>query len=131
MKFKGLTLSVPETEFSEEFVQSMADRMGYSFFKYGAVADAYPHKVSALESLKKRLALYENGGNVKGVHYEPGNQDFLFDIGNFAMIEFMRPSRKVYCSAGDTAESPGRVWKEGGESEKRNVQEFKYRREGD
>ena len=44
--------SVPDSEVSREFIQGMADRMGVSFCKYGAVADAYPQKVDAIDSLK-------------------------------------------------------------------------------
>ena len=36
------------TEFSEEFVKGMRDRMAVSFYKYGPLSEAYPHKVDAI-----------------------------------------------------------------------------------
>lgn len=128
----SLPISVPESEFSGDFVQAMADRMAVSFFKYGRVKDAYPSKVNALECLKQRLKLYLEGGVVKGETYAPGNLDFLFDAANFAMIEYMAPALPdVYLRGGDTAKSPGRVWNNGTTNEKKNVVEYKYKREGD
>lgn len=68
--------TIPSSEFSDAFVQGMKDRMHVSFHKYGAVADAYPHRVNALESLLVRLRRYE----------ETGNTEWLMDVANFAMI---------------------------------------------
>ena len=71
-----------------------------SFFKYGPVRDAYPHKVSAVESLRKRLERYE----------DTGNTEWLIDAANFAMIEFMYPAhRDAHFRATDAQESPGRA----------------------
>ena len=99
--FKGLPRSVPQSEFSEEFVQGMADRMAVSFFKYGAVADAYPDRVDAIASLKKRMDNYEKDGNM----------EWLMDAGNFIMIEFMHPRHpKAHFRATASEESPGRAW---------------------
>lgn len=88
------------TEFSDEFVKGMQDRMVISYFKYGPVADAYPHKISALESLQKRIDKY----------IDTGNTEFLMDAANFAMIEFMYPSHpNAHFRSTDSAESPGRA----------------------
>lgn len=93
--------SVPESENSQPFHQGMVDRMGVSFCKYGAVRDAYPHRVDAIESLKKRLERYERDGNT----------EWLMDVANFAMIEFMHPKHpEAHFRATDSKESPGRVW---------------------
>jgi len=93
--------NVPETEFSEKFAQGMADRMTVSFCKYGAVADAYPHRVDAIASLKKRLEKYERDGNT----------EWLMDVANFAMIEFMRPRHPdAHYKPTDSKASPGRQW---------------------
>jgi hypothetical protein len=87
------------TEFSEPFVQGMRDRMVVSFYKYGAVADAYPDKVNAISSLTDRLRKYA----------ETKNTEFLIDAANFAMIEFMHPSVEGAFFAGtDDDQSPGR-----------------------
>lgn len=92
--------NVPESEFSDSFVEGMYHRMAVSFFKYGAVANAYPHRVNALESLQLRLKKYE----------ETGNTEFLIDAANFAMIEFMHPAHKeAHYKSTDSDESPGRV----------------------
>jgi hypothetical protein len=90
----------PASEFSEQFVEGMRARMAMSFYKYGPIRDAYPHKVSALESLRRRLEKYE----------QTGNTEWLIDAANFAMIEFMLPShRDAHFRPTDAAESPGRA----------------------
>jgi len=119
---------VPETETSPKFLQGMASAMGVSFFKYGAVNDAYPSKVNALESLLVRLNLYRIGGVVKGKKIEPGNRDYLIDIANFAMIEFMAPSRQQY-SANDDKDSPGREFHQG-TSDAENLTEYQKKQRG-
>lgn len=92
-------MSIPTSEYSLEFIEGMKTRMAVSFYKYGAIADAYPHKVSALESLHKRLDKY----------MDTGNTEFLIDAANFAMIEFMLPSHPdAHFRPTDSNESPGR-----------------------
>jgi hypothetical protein len=135
-RFKGdavlniqLPAGAPASEFSEEFAQKMASRMATSFFKYGAVADAYPTKVDALASLKLRLAKYE----------ETGNTEYLVDVGNFAMIEFMHPRHPdAHFKAEDSAASPGRAWHTGHVGQDANTHTTEsarrsklYAREGD
>ena len=92
-------VNVPGSEFSDAFVQGMADRMSMSFFKYGAVAVAYPNKVDALASLKLRVNKY----------LETGNTELLMDVANFAMIEFMHP-RLEHAHFSPRDGGPGRVW---------------------
>lgn len=88
-----------------EFLQGMADRMEVSFHKYGAVADAYPHKVDALASLQKRIEKY----------LETRNTEYLIDAANFAMIEFMAPRfRDAEFKPTDSDGSPGRTTVAGG-----------------
>lgn len=72
-----------KTEYSENFDNIRKNMMCLSFYKYGAMADNYKKEktIDAIGSLKKRLAKYE----------ETGNTEFLADIANFAMIEFMYP----------------------------------------
>lgn len=116
--------NIPISEFCVPFIQGMADRMMASFGKYGAVADAYPSRVDAIASLKKRLEKYEADGNT----------EWLMDVGNFAMIEYMRPRHPLaHYKATDSAESPGRTWVHGGDSQKRNNNELEklYKHEGD
>ena len=93
-------MRAPSSEVSETFIDGMRDRMAVSFCKYGPVADAYPHKVNALESLVARIKRYE----------ETGNTEWLMDVANFAMIEFMHPAHKrAHFRATDASESPGRA----------------------
>jgi hypothetical protein len=94
--------SVPTTEYSPDFIQGMVDRMAMSFHKYGPLAIAYPERVNAVESLKRRLDKYAKDGNV----------EWLMDVANFAMIEFMRPAHpEAHFRPTDSRESPGRKWK--------------------
>ena len=95
------TGTAPESEFSQKFVQGMADRMAVSYAKYGRVSEAYPSRVDAVASLKARLDKYA----------ATGNTEWLMDVANFAMIEFMHPRHeKAHYRPTDSKESPGRVW---------------------
>lgn len=82
MSQKPTKPTIVESEFHRRMRQSMA----VSYYKYGAEAEAYPHKVDAIASLRKRLHLYE----------ETGNAEYLVDVANFAMIEFMHPAHEAY-----------------------------------
>lgn len=116
MAFEGIK-GAPETEFSEDFVQAMANRMAVSYHKYGPLAEAYPDKVDAIKSLYIRIDLYLNGGITKNGKVPPGNTEYLVDAANFAMIEFMRPripgAKFVPTDAGG---SPGRVMNNGAQT---------------
>ena len=95
-----ITSKVPESEFSNKFAEGMYNRMATSFFKYGKVKEAYPHKVDAIECLKVRLDNYQ----------KTGNTEWLMDVANFAMIEYMHPKHpKAHFIATDSDDSPGRV----------------------
>lgn len=101
------------TEFSEDFVKGMRERMVVSFYKYGHVGDAYPHKVNAVTSLTDRLRKYA----------DTKNTEFLIDAANFAMIEFMFPSVDGAFFAGtDDDQSPGRRAARTGTVDKRDNQ---------
>ena len=96
-----LSGGVPATEHSNEFHQGMVDRMGISFFKYGPLAQGFPTRVNAIASLEERLLKYKSTGNT----------EWLMDVANFAMIEFMRPRHpEAHYKPTDSRESPGRVW---------------------
>lgn len=92
-----------KTEFSEDFVQKMKNRMIASFYKYGPLAKNANRKdpetrIDEIASLKERLELYE----------ETGNTEWLVDAANFAMIEFMYPQHpNAHFRATDSKESPG------------------------
>ena len=115
----NISKAVPESEYSEAFIQGMVNRMGFSFHKYGPVADAYPKKVDAVASLLKRLAKYIGTKKLVGllevlqglgVDEGDGNTEWLMDVANFAMIEYMLPRKKnAHFKATNSDESPGRV----------------------
>ena len=93
------------SEFSFPFVQGMANRMAVSFHKYGAVADAYPHRMDAVASIAQRVAKYQ----------ETGNTEWLMDVANYAMIEYLHPRHPdAHFSATDSDASPGRIDQDGG-----------------
>ena len=73
-----------KTEYSERFDEIRKNMMVTSYYKYGSMKDNYEkfRCMDAIGNLEKRLAKYK----------ETGNTEFLADIANFAMIEFMYPS---------------------------------------
>ena len=88
------------TEFSREFVDGMRNRTEVSYHKYGPVADAVAHGAKFVEALEKRLTQYK----------ETGNTEWLIDVANYAMFEFMYPSHKqAHFRATDSDESPGKA----------------------
>lgn len=71
------------SEYSERFDEIRKNMMIVSYYKYGAIKDNYKiyKTIDAIKSLEIRLEKYK----------ETGNTEFLADIANFAMIEFMYP----------------------------------------
>lgn len=90
-----------KTEFSEQFVDLMKNRMVFSYSKYGPLQVNYSKKlVKCIESLEKRLELYK----------ETGNSEYLVDVANQAMIEFMCPQHpKAHFEALGSDKSPGLI----------------------
>lgn len=100
------------SQVSVAFVRGMAARMALSFEKYGDLRDAYPDKVDALNSLQLRLDKYA----------QTGNTEYLIDVANFAMIEFMRPlHRDAFFQATDADGSSGRVFQTGAVTQDANT----------
>lgn len=73
-----------KTEYSERFDKIRKGMMVVSYFKYGVMRENYDKFkcMDAIGNIEKRLEKYK----------ETGNTEFLADIANFAMIEFMYPS---------------------------------------
>lgn len=73
-----------KTEYSEKFDEIRKAMMVTSYFKYGSMQENYEKFkcMDAIGNIEKRLAKY----------LETGNTEFLADVANFAMIEFMYPS---------------------------------------
>ena len=86
-----------DTEHSKHFDELRKNRMEVSFYKYGPVRENYGNKlVSAVDNLEKRLELYK----------QTGNMEYLCDVANFAMIEFMYPQHGQ-AHFDNLSESPG------------------------
>lgn len=116
--------NAPRSEVSPDFLQGMINRMIVSYHKYGKVADAYPHNMDALMSMNLRLQSY----------METGNTEYLIDMANFCMIEFMHPSHlQAHYSPTDTDGSPGRMSRHGLVTHESNTakRDHLYRRDGD
>lgn len=101
---------VPRSEVSTTFVRGMFDRMGVSYYKYGPIADGFPNNIDAIASLKTRLEKYE----------QDGNGEWLMDVANFAMIEYLHPAHPdAHFAPQDSDTSPGRT----GHNGRQNAQE--------
>lgn len=76
--------NILKTEYSKRFDDIRKKMMLTSFYKYGRLKENYEiYKcMDCLGNLEKRLQMYR----------ETGNTEFLADVANFAMIEFMYPT---------------------------------------
>lgn len=91
-----------QTEYSAEFDEKRKNSMEMSYYKYGELRKNYSGSqpnVDAIKSLEMRLEKYK----------ETGNTDYLVDVANFAMIEYMFPQHKDanYHAGADEKDSPG------------------------
>ena len=85
-------------DFSEEFITKMKNAIEMSHHKYGFMSKTYPELAQAYKCIHERLDLY----------IKTHNKDYLIDIANFAMIEYMYPSFKdAKYEPGDSDKSPG------------------------
>ena len=91
--------NILRTEYSDEFNSLMKNRMIMSFYKYGPIKENYGNRlVKAIPNLEKRLNMYK----------ETGNTEYLVDIANFAMIEYMYPQHpKAHFNPETEQYSPG------------------------
>lgn len=74
--------AILKRDFNEEFIVKMKKAMLTSHYKYGYVSQTYPDLAQAQKCIVPRLNKY----------LETHNSEYLVDIANFAMIEFMFPS---------------------------------------
>lgn len=97
-KFDELMSSEIQGEIDPHFNELRKNMMVVSFYKYGPVRDNYEkHKcMDTIGNMKKRLQKYK----------ETGNTEFLADVANFAMIEYMYPAKKVVSSSKKKAWQP-------------------------
>jgi hypothetical protein len=87
------------TEYSKEFDKKRKDAMVMGHYKYGSVRENREAKATDMvESMRIRIDKY----------VATGNTEFLCDIANFAMIEYMVPLHpNAHYRATDSGESPG------------------------
>lgn len=86
LAMKEYKQKILKTEYSEKFDEIRQNMMIMSYYKYGPLKDNYGNYkcMNAIENLKIRLQKY----------IETGNTEYLADVANFAMIEFMNPQIK-------------------------------------
>ncbi len=74
-------LSILEkTEWSAEFERFRKNRMIMGAFRYGLIKDQDFDNYDLTKEISRRLAAYESTGNL----------DYLFDIANVAMLEYIK-----------------------------------------
>jgi len=86
--------------FDVDFMQLMLNRMAMSYFKYGDIRNPrLKDLTNQVENLRARVDAY----------METGNQEFLVDVANFALIEFVNPTARegTYFEATEGNASPG------------------------
>ena len=85
-------------DFSEVFILKMKNAIEMSHYKYGWASKTYPELAQAIKCVQERLDMYE----------KTHNKDFLIDIANFAMLEYLYPSYEdsKYVPT-DSKDSPG------------------------
>lgn len=69
-------------DFSDGFVNKMKNTIEMSHYKYGWASETYPRLAQCYKCIQQRLEYYE----------KTHNKDYLIDIANFAMLEFLYPS---------------------------------------
>ena len=85
-------------DFSEAFVTKMKNAIEMSHYKYGWANKTYPELAQAYKCIEERLNLY----------LSTHNKDYLIDIANFAMLEFMYPAfSDAKYTPTDSDKSPG------------------------
>ena len=85
-------------DFSEEFVLKMKNAIEMSHYKYGWASKTYPELAQAVKCIQERLDIY----------VKTHNSEYLVDIANFAMLEFLYPSYEdTKYTPTDSNDSPG------------------------
>ena len=100
----------PSEEYSNKFDELRKARVETSFFKYGPAKKNFGQKyVETIPTLEKCLQKYK----------DTGNTEYLCDLANYAMFEFMYPQHpKAHFRATDSSESAGVVGMSIGEIER-------------
>lgn len=97
-------------EYSNTFDELRKKMMVVGHYKYGSARENLNrHCVEIIPTLEKRLQAYK----------DTGNTEYLADIANFAMMEFMYPQHpKAHYTPTDSNGSPGIVGMSTGEIER-------------
>ena len=69
-------------DFSAAFVEKMKNAIEMSHYKYGFASKTYPELAQAYKCIEQRLELY----------LKTHNTEYLVDVANFAMLEFLYPA---------------------------------------
>ena len=69
-------------DFSEAFITKMKNAIETSHYKYGWANKTYPELAQAHKCIEQRLDMYR----------KTHNKEYLIDVANFAMLEFLYPS---------------------------------------
>ena len=90
-----------QQEYSDRFDELRRNRVEVSFYKYGPAKDNFSTgNVHAIPTLERCLQKYK----------DTGNTEYLCDLANYAMFEFMFPQHpKAHFRATDSSESAGIV----------------------
>lgn len=72
--------AIRKSEWSSEFEELMRNRLLMGYFRYGRIRDGKGNTAAHIRSIERRLKKYE----------ETGNKEFLVDIANICMVEFMQ-----------------------------------------
>lgn len=85
-------------DFSEGFILKMKNAIEMSHYKYGWANKTYPELAQAHKCIEERLELYR----------ETHNTEYLVDVANFAMLEFLYPAfPDAKYTPTDSDKSPG------------------------
>lgn len=80
------TKNIEETEWNEQFIQYMKNRLIMGSLRYGRLNAPGKPKYDRVASIIRRAKLYE----------ETGNQETLVDIANECLCEFTEPNHPNY-----------------------------------
>lgn len=85
-------------DFSDEFVVKMKNAIEMSYHKYGWASKTYPELAQAIKCIQDRVDAYN----------KTHNKDYLVDIANFAMLEYIYPMYSdAHYTPGDSDKSVG------------------------
>lgn len=81
-------------QWSDRFEYYMRNRLLMGGLRYGLFGDPKKPKYNSVDSIKKRIALYE----------ETGNTEYLVDVANLCMVEFIEGNHpnKHFSATDDT-----------------------------